>query len=322
MVQPGAAQPVRERLADGGPGTRLRDEDRAPSRQAFERIDDGVARDPFAEHEPPDRRLRMEERRAGGCDRRRQPLEAAVERLDDAVHLGHPRASDGRRGIEALALATEVPDGPDRVASGDERTDVGRAAQALGEDLRPSVEPDRGATPVERPAVARVDDRAAAGRHDAADGRVSISVAQVGHGIPLERRKAASPSSAKISGIDRPAADSIRSSRSMKRRAVALGQPPPDDALAAAGQPDQHDVHRGSQSSPPEPASSVPVRPVGLRGVRRRSRWHPGPGRSRRRPPATGASGGRDPRPVGGQVRPDVVERVAAELLRDERRPA
>ena len=44
-----------------------------------------------------------------------------------------------------------------------------------------------------------------------------------------------------------------------ERDVVALRQASPDDALAAAGEPDEDDVH--DQSSPPELASSVPTRP-------------------------------------------------------------
>ena len=36
-----------------------------------------------------------------------------------------------------------------------------------------------------------------------------------------------------------------------ERRAVPRGQPPAHDALAAPRQPDEHDVHRRPQSSPP-----------------------------------------------------------------------
>src|SRR5207344_22213 len=53
--------------------------------------------------------------------------------------------------------------GPDRVAPADQRPDIGRPAQALGKDLRPTVEPDADPAPEERPAVARIDDRTATG---------------------------------------------------------------------------------------------------------------------------------------------------------------
>ena len=79
-----------------------------------------------------------------------------------------------------------------------------------------------------------------------------------------------------------------------ERRAVAVGHAPSDHALAAARQPDEDDVHDRPQSSPPEPATSVPVRPC-AGAAAAVSRPAPTltaeattPGR---RPPATGASG-------------------------------
>ena len=288
----GSGQAVREHLAHGRPGPGLGDEDRAPSRQALEGIDDGVSGDPIAEDEAADRRLRVEERGPAGRDRRRELLEAAVERLDDAVHLGHARAPDGRRRIEPFALAREVADGPDRVASRHEWTGVGRPAQPLGEDLRPSIQPDRGAAPVEAPAVARIDDRAAAGRHDPPDRRVGIGVAKVRHGSPLERPEGRLA----ILGEDlrdRPARGRFDPLVEIDEgRPMTLGQALADHALAAAGQTDQDDVH-----GRPSRRRRSRLRPCrsgrAPRGRRACSRWRFGPAVAGRRPPATGASGAR-----------------------------
>jgi len=67
---------------------------------------------------------------------------------------------------------------------------------------------------------------------------------------------------------------------------VAVGQAATHHALAAARQPDEHDIHDAApQSSPPEPASSVPVKPEAPDG--------PTAFADRRAaPPATGVSAG------------------------------
>src|SRR4029079_17070365 len=71
-----------------------------------------------------------------------------------------------------------------------------------------------------------------------------------------------------------------------ERRCVAARKAPPDDALATAGQSDPDDVHHRPQSSPPEPASSVPVNPWAVVGAAAVAWAALG-----LRPPATGASG-------------------------------
>ena len=158
---------------------------------------------------------------------------------------------------------------------------MGRAAQSLGEDLGPAVQPDRRPAAVERPSVARIDDRAATGRDHPADVGRRVGRTEVGDGRPLERSEGG------LALLLEDVRD--RSPRSGldalvevdERRAVAIGEPAPDDALAAAGQSDEYDVHRPPQSSPPEPASSVPVSP-----------WPAGTDVSAAaRPPATGGSG-------------------------------
>ena len=142
------------------------------------------------------------------------------------------------RGVEPLAPRGQVADRPDRVAPADQRPDVRRAAQALGKDLRPAVEPDavRSAA-IERPAVARIDDRAATGRITR---RTSVAPSAGPRSTIAARsraRNAASPSSSKISGMDRPAPDSIRSSRSTNGAPWRLASRRPTTLLPLPGSP-------------------------------------------------------------------------------------
>src|SRR3954467_7731628 len=65
-------------------------------------------------------------------------------------------------GVEPLTAMRQVADRPDRVAAGDQRSDVGRSTETLGEDFRTAVEPDRRSPAVQRPPVARIDHGAAA----------------------------------------------------------------------------------------------------------------------------------------------------------------
>ena len=253
---------------------------------------ESLGRDAVAEDDATDRGRRPEENRPAqrARDRRaaaRRPASAAAERdreplldrVHDPVDLGDADLVDPRRRVEPLAPVGEVADRPDRVAAGDERTDVRRPAQPLGEDLRATIEPDRRPAAVQRPPIARIDDGAAAGGDDPLDvgGRIGRSeVCDRGAFEVAEMRlalvgedlgdRAAGPRLDPLVHVD-------------EGRAVPVRQPPPDNALAAARQPDEHDVHGLAQSSPPEPASSVPVRPCAAATAAPRG------------PPATGASG-------------------------------
>ncbi len=146
--------------------------------------------------------------------------------------------------VEPLALLGKTADRPDRVAAGDQWPDIRAPAETLGEDLRPAVEPDREAAAVERPAVPRVHDRAAACGDDPTNRRLRVGRTQTGDGSPLHRPE----DGLALLGED---LRDLPAGRSLDRfvevdvgGVVAMGEPPPDGALAAAGQPDEHDVHR------------------------------------------------------------------------------
>src|SRR6185312_12460494 len=84
-----------------------------------------------------------------------------VDGAHDARQLGDP--TDPRSGrVEPAASVAQVADRAERVAAGHEWAHVGAAAQPLCDDLGPDVEPNNAAAAEEPPAVARVDDRAAA----------------------------------------------------------------------------------------------------------------------------------------------------------------
>ena len=129
-----------------------------------------------------ERAAAQEDRRLRVADR---PRHEVVRALDDRGQLGDAVEPVGRR-VEPLAVAGEVADRAHRVAADDQRPDVRRATEALGEDLRADVEPDRHAAPVERPAIARIDDGAAAGRDDRPDAGSVVGRAELGDRLALE----------------------------------------------------------------------------------------------------------------------------------------
>ena len=167
-----------------------------------------------------------------------------LDRVDHRRHLGDTGDVHVGGGIEAFAAGRQVTDRADRVASRDQRPDVGRSAQPLGEHLGSTVEPDRDPAAVQRPAVARVDDGTAARRDDAPDDRFRIGRAEVLHGVPLEPSERGLP----ILGEDRrdlPAVGPLDALVEVDEgRAVAVGQPLADHALAAPRQTDHDDIHR------------------------------------------------------------------------------
>ena len=274
-VPTGLAQPaaIRSPTAAQAPGSLTRIARRAPERGQL--LGQRRGRDPVADDDPPDRRLGAQEHRAGAGPGRR------------AV-VGEPRSI-----ASTTPWTSATPDWwtrrPRRTARagcrgrGSPRSGRGRrrAAGRVGQRRRrwartsgrPSSQIAQPAA-VERPAVARVDDRAAAGRDDTPDLGRPVGRSEGGDRAPLAGPE---PGLALLGEDlrDRPAGRRLDALVEVDEgRAVAVRQPPPDRALAAAGQPDEDDVHRRPQSSPPEPASSVPRQAV-----------------SPRRPPATGASG-------------------------------
>jgi hypothetical protein len=216
-------------------------------------------RDSLAEDNVSARRVGAEEHRAAA----RRPIATRLRRghatrgelvdpIHERPHLRRAVEPVARR-VEPLALPGEGPDGPDRVAAGDERADVRAAAKALGEHLRPAVEPDWQAASIQGPAVPRVDDRAAPGGDDATDRWLGVWRPEV-----LDRRPFHRPECGlALLGEDLrdlPAGSPLdRLVEIDVRRVVAMGEPPPDGALAAAWQPDENDVHRISRprQSPP-----------------------------------------------------------------------
>ena len=81
-------------------------------------------------------------------------------------------------GVVALPGRAELADRGDRLATDDERPHVAAPPEPLGECLGPGVEPHREAAAEEAPAIARVQDRAAAGRDHPPDAGVRIRVAE------------------------------------------------------------------------------------------------------------------------------------------------
>ncbi len=207
-----------------------------------------------------------------------RPASRVVDRIDDALDLGDPGLVDLGRGVEPGTPRGEVADRADRVPTGDQRPDVRRSGAGAGPGPRDA----RRARPW--PGLGRAtsgcgDRRPRPRRSRSPAGSPGPDRPGRARRSPRARapRNAASPSSAKMSGIDRPVDRSICSSRSMKLAPCRWASRRPMTLLPLPGSPTST-TSMGGQSSPPEPASSVPVRPCLGR-------------RLQRRPPATGASG-------------------------------
>ena len=235
-----------DRSPRGRPGTRLGDEDRAPGLGVAERGANLRGRDPLADYDVPARRVGPQEDGAGAghwLRARARSRGELIDPIDEGPHLRRAVEPMTCR-VEPLALPGEAADRPDRIAPGDERPDVRAPTKSLGEDLRPAVEPDREAAAVQRPPVPGVHDRAAAGRHDPPDRRLRIGRPEI-----LDRRPFHRPEG-RLALLGKDLRD-LAAGRALDRLVevdvrgvVAMGEPPPDGALAAAGQPDEHDVHR------------------------------------------------------------------------------
>ena len=258
---PRAASPAANARTDGRPGPGLGHEDGPPCAQPLERVARRIDGDPLAEGQPTDRRDRPQQ---GGRVLDGRPGQVALDRIEDRPHVGDAADPQVGRGVEPLAPGGQVAQAPDRIAAGDQRPDVRGATQSLGEDLRSAIEPDRATTAEQGPPVARIDDGPAAAGDDPADGVVGVRWTEPGDrgslhrpegrlAVLLEDRR----DRASLGLLDDLVEVDVA-------RAVALREASSDDALAAPGQPDEHEVHQsipsahGDQSSPPEPASSVP----------------------------------------------------------------
>ena len=257
-VQPSAAQPVGER-APRPPPRRPARRRGSPGGAEAGRSASATARrgDALAETNRPIGVSASQERVAG---RRRRRSSAASRRRrpsTTAPTSATPASPDVRGGVEPLAARREVADRPDRVAAGDERPDVRRRRRRWARTSgRPSSQTDEPAA-VERPAVARVDDGAAAGRDHPADapgrgrpGRAPATAARSQRpeaGLALLRedrrdRPAGAPSRSLVE-VDERRAVALRRGAARRRSCRCPGSPTRTTSIAA-------------QSSPPEPASS------------------------------------------------------------------
>ena len=280
--QPGALERGGDRRADRAPCARLRDDDRPRRAEPPELLDEEPPRDALAEDDPADGRRRRQEGRAGS-DR---SADDCVDRLDDRAHRGEPVDPVAGR-VEALPRGHERADRPERIGSGDERPRVRAVAEALGERLGRPVEPDDRPAAVQPPAVARVDDRAAAGRDDPARPRARGSAARAPRPRPApgpgSRPRPRARRSRRRAGRRRS-----RSSRRGRRttapwRAVSRR---PTALLPLPGSPTRTRSTGRPQSSPPEPTAPAPSSSPDA-AARPRGRC------AAPRPPATGASGAR-----------------------------
>ena len=168
--QPPAARSAGERRADGRPRPGLGDEDRPAAPQPAQCLG---RRRPRRCRRPMQRRARSGVGRAAGAsspEGRRGASRSSIASTTTASTSVTPPSRDARRGVEPLPARRR---GREACRSDRGRRRAGgraaTAAEPLGQHLRPAVEPDRRAAAVQRPAIAWIHDRAAAGRDDAAD---------------------------------------------------------------------------------------------------------------------------------------------------------
>jgi hypothetical protein len=311
---PARLEPGRDPGPDGVPRSGLGDDERAPRLQTPERCIDRRRGDPVTDDDPPDRRRCREQPRTRFG--RALPLgEMALDRGHDRRDVGDARDVDVGGGVEPFPFRGELPERADRVTAGDERPYVRRSAKSLREHLGSPVQPHDDPPTVKRPAVTRIDDRSAARRDHALDGRAGIGRAEGRDRIAFDP----SECGLAVLGEDRRDRPSIGPFDALvevdEGRGMSAGKPLPDDALAAPRQPDQDDVHRPGLVV----AAGTGLVRAGQSVVCR--------DRSIGRPVAlTRAAGYRrgerlgDPRLVGREVGSSVGDRVAADLLEDEAR--
>ena len=262
-----------EPLADGRPRPRLGDEDRAPSPSSSpSAAATSVARMPSPMHEPPEPRLGAEQDRAG----RGSADDEVLDRHDHGGHLRDPANPRPGR-VEPAARDAEVANRAERIAALDQRAHVRAAAEALGEHLGADVEPDDAAAAEEPPAVARVDDRPAAGSDHAGRGSGRVAGAQ-----RLDRRALARPEAGLALGLEDLRDPPARRRFDLlveidERGAVPRRDPPPDGRLAAPRQPDDDELHRlvvpaGARVAAASRIGPAPRRPSPAGGRDSRSR--------------------------------------------------
>ena len=230
-------------FAEGAECSGLRHDDRPPGLQPSKRLIHAGDRPAIGDQDASDRGGRPEQRRRIAQRRVRGFGEAPFDHVDDLVDLldtGHPQVGGG---VEPLATRGEIAERADGITPGDQRAHVRGAAQALGEHLRATVQPDRHPTPVQQPAIARVHDRATTGRNDPAHlgGRVRRPKGR--HRPTLQRPECGLAIRLK-DGRDGPTVLVLDPLVEVDElRGVAVCQPPADDALAAPGQSDEDEIH-------------------------------------------------------------------------------
>ena len=162
----------------------------------------------------------------------------------DLGDLGDARHADRGRGVEPLPPRSEIAERADRIPARDQRPHVHRAAQPLREDLRTAVQPHAGPVAVERPAVARIHDRAATGRDDAPNLRVGVRRPEIRDGSAFHGPKGRLAVLLEDPRDRAPVLVFDPLVEIDERGPVPVGEALAHDALAAAGQSDDHDVHR------------------------------------------------------------------------------
>ena len=220
-----------DRSAGRVPRRRFRDEDRPPRAQTAERVRDAGRGDLLADDDVAAERSTPEQhvRSAPG----RGPRYELVGPFDDRPQLRD--AVEPMRGrVEALAVTRELADRSHRVTPGHQRAHVRRPPKPLGENLRPDVEPDRQAIAIEMPPVAWIDDGSAARGDDPPDGRVHVGRAEGGNCFALVGPESGLAVVGKDLRDGPPGGFLDRLVKVDERSAMAMGEPAPDGALAAA----------------------------------------------------------------------------------------
>ena len=134
------------------------------------------------------------------------------------------------------------------MAAGDERPHVGAPSKAARQDFGRAVQPDGEAAAVQQPAVARIDYGTAARGDDPAQLRFRVRRPKRQHRLAFVAAEAGFALRGKDGrhGVARLALHEIVEVD--ERRSVALRQTASNGGLAAAGEPDEDEVHAATRS--------------------------------------------------------------------------